>query len=108
VYKVLLEKISDIFNSNGTIKPISNEIWTKLSIELQNKIPANSLYIMVYQDRHDWQTRLKNILGLEPLIQQSAPIEDSSDTDVSFQACKKAKKLFKMTIPFDMSCNTNL
>ena len=56
---------------------------------------------MVYQDRHGWQTRLKNILGLEPLVQQSAPIEDSSDTDVSFQACNKTKKLFKITIPFD-------
>jgi len=28
-------------------------------------------------------------------------IEDSSDTDVSFQACDKIKKLFKITISFD-------
>lgn len=48
--KVLHEKISKIFNANGSLKPISDKIWTEISGDIQNKISANSLYIIVYQD----------------------------------------------------------
>lgn len=54
---------------------------------------------MVYQDRHNWQTRLKKILGFEPLIHQTNKL-DSSDTDDSFQLLNKNKNLFKITVPF--------
>lgn len=101
VYQVLHNKISEIFNANESLIPISNQIWTELSDNIQNKIPASSLYIMVYQNMHDWQTKLRNVLGFEPFIQQSIPIDDSSDTDVSFQTHDKNKILFKMTVPFD-------
>lgn len=61
---------------------------------------------MVYQDRHNWQTRLKKILGFEPLKHQTNKL-DSSDTDDSFQLLNKNKNLFKITVPFDTFSKTH-
>lgn len=48
------------------------------------------------------QTRLKNVFRFEPLIHQTAPWEDISDTDDSLQTYNKNKKSVKITIHFDM------
>jgi len=63
VFNVLKDNKNYIFDSNGDLRKVSDKIWQGLLNILEKKITSNSLYITVYQDRYNYQSNLKKILG---------------------------------------------
>ncbi|KAL5237571.1 hypothetical protein ACI65C_004981 [Semiaphis heraclei] len=59
VLKELESVASELFDNKYDIKGYSDPIWKQISDSLDKKISASSLYINVYQDRHSWQTVLR-------------------------------------------------
>jgi hypothetical protein len=57
---------------------------------------------MVYQDRHGWQRKLKELLGINPVIEQSTFIQSSSDSENSSNTPDKNKIIFQLSIPFEV------
>jgi len=84
---------------------VSSNVWKVLSQDLDYKLPSNSLYIMFYEDRNGWKSRLIKMLGLGDNINNFKEVDQtsSSDTECSSQSNrnKPIKKLFKITVPFD-------
>lgn len=84
------------FDSDGTLISFSNEIWSRVSENLDGIITANNIYISVYQDRHLWQTRLRQKFEINvssassPLISDNSSSE-SSVTDVGSEDVEKSK-----------------
>lgn len=85
------------------VSRISDQVWKDLSKDLEYKFPANSLYIMFNENRHDWRAKLEKILGVD--MYKEKPIRDnicSPDTDNSSSSETNIpiQKLFKITISF--------
>lgn len=78
MYKVLSASKNDIFTSSGTLKSYSDDIWINLSDCLENKMTANNIYIALYKDRHEWQTKLRKEIGLYEEKSHSFSDSDSS------------------------------
>jgi len=50
---------------NGKLKSNTHAIWMKISEQLHFKVTPLNLFISVYKDRHDFQTKLKKSLNIE-------------------------------------------
>lgn len=85
-----------LFDKDKVLKPVSDQIWVDLSIELKHKISAKSIYISVYQNRHEWQSKIREMLGLQiqPFIPENETDKSSSSSSVSEQN----KMLFNLTL----------
>jgi len=80
-------------------------VWKAISEDLNFKLPSNSLYIMFYEDRHGWKSRLNKMLGFEDNKKNPLRVDHSSSSDSECSLASKKnelKKLFKITIPFDV------
>jgi len=86
----------------GQLQPISSEIWKILSTDLDYRITANSLYISVYQNRHSWQSKLKEIVGLhfESNIKHSDITSDASDNSFDSIQSETNKRLFNFSLSY--------
>lgn len=66
------------------LRPISDQVWVDLSVALQYKMSAKTIYIAVYQNRHDWQNKIKHLLGIQnqpninPMETESTPSSSST------------------------------
>ncbi|KAF0723254.1 Uncharacterized protein FWK35_00032512, partial [Aphis craccivora] len=78
MYKVLSASKNDLFTSFGKLKSYSDEIWIYLSDCLENKMTPNNIYIALYKDRHEWQTKLRKEIGLYEEKSFNFPESDSS------------------------------
>lgn len=87
-----------LFNDDHTLRPISDQVWVDLSVALQYKMSAKTIYIAVYQNRHDWQNKIKHLLGIQNQ-QNVSPIETESSSSSSSTEENNNKKLFNLTIP---------
>ena len=102
-----LKKVGkDLFDSNEALLPYSNPIWKQISDQFYGKITCQTLYINIYQDRHSWQTILKETLGFTKL-QHTSDIDEeeidgsaqSSDADQNTDHDENLKS-FKFEVPY--------
>lgn len=93
-----------LFNDDHILKPISDQVWVDLSVTLQYKMSAKTIYVAVYQNRHDWQNKIKNLLGI-----QNQPNVSSMDTESTSSSSSTGeennKKLFNLTVPYKSKGN---
>lgn len=101
---------NELFDTDGNLNPYSHKLWENISEELNSKISKNSLYISVYQDRHSWQTLLRDIVS-KPLIKMDCILtdddhddimkgDDESETEDESDGLKNDEKMFKFDIPY--------
>lgn len=76
-----------LFNE-ATLKPYKKEVWTTIIViiyELANKLRSITLYISVYQDRHNYQTKFKKSLNIftndSNIINDSECSENKTSSD---------------------------
>lgn len=62
-FHALEENRFELFE-NKKLKSNIDPIWTKICEQLDNKITSISLYLSVFQNRHDYQLKLKSVLGI--------------------------------------------
>lgn len=90
-----------IFNSDESLKSITDIIWIEISNILQNKMSPNNIYISIYHNRHGWQDSLREKCGFQketsivPYKKAEAEILSSSNTDEDNE-----KTIFNVIIPF--------
>lgn len=97
--------VNELFNSDGTLISYSHELWNQLSAKLDRKLSAQNLFISVYQDRHSWQTILRNMTSKPLIINPSESGEESDDnvtseTDEGSDGATDGKIIFKVDIPY--------
>ncbi|KAF0715237.1 Uncharacterized protein FWK35_00037890, partial [Aphis craccivora] len=106
IFEAFVKRKHEIINEQGLISPVSSNVWKVLSEDLNYKLPSNSLYIMFYEDRHEWKSRLIKLLGLEDHVKNLIEVDQcsSSDTELSLESNKDEfiKKLFKINIHFNV------
>jgi len=95
---------NDLFSSNSKLIPYSHELWRTISEKLDRKLTPQHLFISVYQDRHSWQTILRNIVS-RPLVYDSLDGENSdntntSETDEASEGTSDGKIICKVDIPY--------
>lgn len=102
LFCVLKKYKTDIFE-NGLLRGLSHDIWSTLSKELKNKIPKKHIYIYVLQNRHNFQTNLKKLLGIKVSDedQDDEVNRASSNSDDTDENTQKGKKKFILFIPYD-------
>lgn len=61
---------------DGVLKPYTDHVWTTICEQLGNKCIPKSLYISVFQDRHDYQSKLKKSLNI---FSTNDSFDDSSE-----------------------------
>lgn len=49
---------------NEVLKPYTDHVWTTICEQLGNKYSPKTLYISVFQDLHDYQSKLKKSLNI--------------------------------------------
>lgn len=92
--------------------PYSNPIWKQISDNFEGKITGQTLYINIYQDRHSWQTILKEILGFTKL-QYTSDIDEEEIINRSPQNLDEDHnsdydgnlKSFKFEVPYQKFLN---
>lgn len=78
MYNLLISSKNDLFTSSGRLKSYSDKIWVYLSDCLEDKMTANNIYIALYKDRHEWQTKLRKEIGLYEEKSHDFSVSDSS------------------------------
>lgn len=96
---------TELFDEANNIKSFSHPIWNRLSSNLEGKISANSLYISVYQDRHSWQTRLRQKVLKPHVTEVNSNVDyasgcNDSETDDETDGTSDDNNQFKFDIPF--------
>jgi len=87
-----------LFNDDQILRPISDQVWVDLSVALQYKMSAKTIYIAVYQNRHEWQNKIKDMLGIQN--QQNVNVNETESTSSSFTEEENNNKLFNLTISY--------
>ncbi|KAE9529188.1 hypothetical protein AGLY_011984, partial [Aphis glycines] len=57
IFEAFVKRKHEIINQQGVISPVSSNAWKVLSEDLNYKLPSNSLYIMFYENRHEWHNQ---------------------------------------------------
>lgn len=95
----------ELFDNKYNIKGYSDPIWKQISDSLDGKISASSLYINVYQDRHSWQTVLRQkcsypLVTAPNIVDEYESSSTSSKTDDESDGSSDGKNIFKFDIPY--------
>lgn len=88
-----------LFNKDNVLKPVSDQVWVDLSIALEHKMSANTIYISVYQNRHEWQSKIREMLGLQ--IQQLVSENETDISTLSSSLDEQNKMLFNLTLSYN-------
>jgi len=107
----------NVFDNVGNLLTSSNPIWTQISEYLDGKIAPKSLYISIPQNRHGWQSKLRQIYscvydldgneslkkGTEVSDESKNGTSDEDATDVSSSSeFEKWREFFELSIPYDV------
>lgn len=95
-----MEKHKEDIFLNGKLKGLSYSIWDNLSSQLNKKISSKTLYISVFKDSYQYQTRLKELLGIKDdkqSLHDESDVLDSTNTD---ESCNINRKIFNLQIPY--------
>lgn len=91
------------------MKPYTDHVWTTICEQLGNKCIPKTLYISVFQDRHDYQSKLKKSLNIFSTNNDSFDnsSEKSSDNNLEDETNSEKddeenkKKQFNLSIPYE-------
>jgi len=94
---------------DGVLKPYTDHVWTTICEQLGNKCIPKTLYISVFQDRHDYQSKLKKSLNIFSTNNDSFDnsSEKSSDNNLEDETNSEKddeenkKKQFNLSIPYE-------
>lgn len=86
---------------------VSNPLWSDLAKKLNYNINPNSIiYLMLYNNRYSWQTKLKELVGIEQCpeeydgkLNENYCSSSSSTSSFSFQ--KSERELFEFDLSYD-------
>jgi len=105
LFNLLVERKNEVFEDEKLVS-VSNTLWSDLAKKLNYKINPNSIYLMLYNNRYNWQTKLKDIVGIK-----QCPEEDdgklnendysSSSSTSSFSCPKSERELFEFDLSYD-------
>lgn len=102
IFCVLEQYKSEIFD-NGVLRGLTHKIWDSLSQELKNKIPKKNLYIYVYQNRYNFQTRLKELLKINDNVAvdeyESNSVESNDGSEKNLVS--DGEKMFVLEIAYE-------
>lgn len=87
------------------MKPRSTKIWKEIATDLEGKLSTASLHLAVYHNQHNWQTKLKNLLGLNIETNVLNDKEESKESSLSSSSSSSSlksseRKLFKFSVPY--------
>lgn len=110
-FGILESKKHDIFYENGDIKSSTADVWKDLSFAVGGKKTPISIYLDIYHNRHEWQTKLKLSLGFDLNTNfnssMSSDDDDCNESLKSFESLKSRssmspeKMIFKFDLPYD-------
>ncbi|KAL4130914.1 hypothetical protein QTP88_008289 [Uroleucon formosanum] len=94
---------------DGVLKPYTNHVWTTICEQLGNKCIPKTLYISVFQDRHDYQSKLKKSLNIfstnnDSFDNSSGKSSDNNSEDETNSEKddeENKKKKFNLSIPYE-------
>lgn len=92
---------------DGVLKPYTDHVWTTICEQLGNKCIPKTLYISVFQDRHDYQSKLKKSLNIfstnnDSFDNSSGKSSDNNSEDEtnSEKDDEENKKKINLSIPY--------
>lgn len=105
MFNLLVERKKDVFE-NEKLVSVSNTLWSDLAKKLNYKINPNSIYLMLYNNRYSWQTRLKDICGIKENSEEYNGKSNENDASSSsstslFSFQKSERELFEFDISYD-------
>lgn len=84
------------------MKKASSKIWNDISTALEGKMTPVTLHLAVHHNRNNWQTKLKDLLGIsERSIVLSPNDEESSTDESSLSSINSSRELFKFSLSYD-------
>jgi len=89
---------------------VSEKVWYEISRELEGKLSPTSIFLTVFHDRHNFQTKLKNLIGIIPVNvsldqvsdKETSSIESSSISNASSVSLNSGRKLFKFNLTYNL------
>jgi len=99
VYTILENNKLNLFE-DGILKPYTAHVWTTICEQLGNKLNPKTLYISVYQDRHDYQSKLKKSLNIFSTSNGSFENSSEDETHSEQDEDENKKTLFNLAIPY--------
>jgi hypothetical protein len=110
MFKVLEKRKHDIFNELGVLKSVTEKVWYEIACELNGKLSPTSIFLTVFHDRHNFQTKLKTLLGI---TSPNISLDMTSDEDIFFdesssishtssKSLNSEKQIFKFNLPYDL------
>lgn len=109
LFNLLVERKNDVFEDEKLVS-VSNTLWSDLAKKLNYKINPNSIYLMLYNNRYNWQTRLKDIVGVNQYPEEyDGKLNENNDSSSSststttslFSFQKSERELFKFDLPYE-------
>lgn len=105
MFNLLVERKNEVFESEKLVS-VSNPLWSDLAKKLNYKINPNSIYLMLYNNRHSWQTKLKDIVGIKQCSEEydgklNENDYSSSSSTSSFSFPKSERELFEFDLSYD-------
>lgn len=105
MFELLVERKNEVFE-DGKLVSISNTLWSDLAKKLNHKIYPNSIYLMLYNDRYSWQTKLKDIVGINQCPEEydgklNENDYSSSLSTSSFSFQNSERELFEFDLSYD-------
>lgn len=109
VFSHLEKRKNDLFDENGILKKASSKIWYEISTALEGKMTPVTLHLALHHNRNNWQTKLKDLLGINDRTIVLSPNDNESSTDESFLSTSESllsltnssRELFKFSLPYD-------
>lgn len=91
------------------MKPYTDHVWTTICEQLGNKCIPKTLYISVFQDRHDCRSKLKNSLNIfstnndsfDNSSEKSSDNNSEDETNSEKDDEENKKKQFNLSIPYE-------
>jgi len=91
------------------LKKASSKIWNEISTALEGKMTSVTLHLAVHHNRNNWQTNLKNLLGINEKITVLSSNDKESSTDESFISSSESslllndssRELFKFSLSYE-------
>lgn len=109
VFSHLEKRKNDLFDENGILKKASSKIWYEISTTLEGKMTPVISHLALHHNRNNWQTKLKDLFGINDRTIVLSPNDNESSTHESFlltsesllSLTNSSRELFKFSLPYD-------
>lgn len=100
LFNILKERKDKLF-ADRKLVPVTSKIWSDISNELRNKISPNSIYILLYHNRNEWQSKLKKLIGLSDSSCSENVSYDEDENSSSESISTPGRELFQFELAYD-------